>query len=748
VRILLCHNSYLEPGGEDRVFADECRLLESRGHDVAHYLVHNREIDCMPKASLAGKVLWNHETYAEVRRLIGVTRPDVLHCTNTFPLISPAVYDAARRAGVPVVQSLHNYRLLCPNALLFREGRACEDCLGRAVPWPGVLHACYRKSRTASAAVAAMIALHRARRTWTQGVDQYLAVSDFARRKLIEGGLPAGLITVKPNFVDPDPGVADGRGGYALFAGRLAPEKGVETLLAAWQRSRRLPPLVILGDGPLAGSVREACRRDPRITWLGRRPAGEVLDRMGDAACVVLPSRCYENFPRSLVEAWAKGTPAVVSRLGALAELVEDGRTGLCFQPGDAEDLAAAVGRLLADPARLAQMRHAVREQYKTKYTAAVNYRMLMDVYAEVTGRSTSSLARTVLPIAFARASRVSQEPQASRANHKPQCQVHASGLCQKSDVAWPRKVDLFGVAVSVATREEVEDAAIAAAVRGLPAIVSCHAVHAIVTASVDRVMRERVNSFEILAPDGQPVRWAMNLLHGARLDRRVYGPDLMLRLCARAAARRLPIFLCGGSEEVARRLSDNLSAAYPGLEIAGVDSPPYRPLTRDEDNALVERIRRSGARIVFVGLGCPKQDHFAYEHRDRIEAVQVCVGAAFDFHAGVKSMAPTWMQRNGLEWLFRLAQEPRRLAARYLLTSPLFLAQMTAKFIEQQIRQRDRRTEASLPPAADVAPRPNGRNGKPIIMSRRAAGGNGRIPLGAIATFPEAFLHKDSELP
>jgi exopolysaccharide biosynthesis WecB/TagA/CpsF family protein len=771
MRILLCHNSYLEPGGEDRVFADECRLLESRGHEVVRYTVHSRAIDSMGKASLARKVLWNRDTYAEIRRLIAAARPDVLHCTNTFPLISPAVYDAACREGVPVVQSLHNYRLLCPNALLYRNGRACEDCLGQAVPWPGVFHACYRKSRAASAGVAAMLALSRARRTWSRRVDRYLAVSDFARRKFVEGGLPAERITVKPNFVDPDPGAAAGGGGYALFAGRLAPEKGIETLLAAWERSRttpiedsggapQLPPLVIAGDGPLADQVRAACCRDARITWLGRRPPHEVLDWMGGAACVVIPSRCYENFPRALVEAWAKGTPAVVSRLGALAELVEEGRTGLCFEPGEPRDLAAAVARLLADPARLAEMRRAARREYEAKYTSAANYRVLMEVYAEVTGAGGNGRA-----IAGPLGSRPEKLCSMSKGNGNGArigrpgngriasvVPVASASRASESRVVWPRKVELFGVGVSVATYEEVEEAVLAAAGRGAPAIVSCHAVHAVVTASLDGALRERVNSFEILAADGQPVRWAMNLLHGTKLTDRVYGPELMLRLCGRAAAARIPVFLCGGREEVVARLRDSLCARYGGLEIAGVDSPPFRPLTRDEDDALVERIGRSKARIVFVGLGCPKQDYFAYEHRDRIRAVQVCVGAAFDLHAGMRSMAPAWMQRNGLEWLFRLSQEPRRLAARYLLTNPLFLAQMAAKFVDGQIRRTrgvpGRHARETVPRATVPPPEPDRRDVKASIVPRRSAGGNGRTPRGRIASVSESFLHKDSDLP
>ena len=239
----------------------------------------------------------------------------------------------------------------------------------------------------------------------------------------------------------------------------------------------------------------------------------------------------------------------------------------------------------------------------------------------------------------------------------------------------WPRKVDLFGLGMSVTTYDEAVGATLRAAAEGVPGMVSCQAVHAVVTATGDPDLLEKANAFDLVTPDGQPVRWAMNLLHGARLTERVYGPELMIRLCRGAATASIPIYLYGGSPDVAQRLPDSLRGLFPDLRIVGTESPPYRALTPEEDAALVERIRASGARLVFIGLGCPKQDLFAYQHRQSIDAVQVCVGAAFDFHAGAKKMAPAFMQRNGLEWLYRLSQEPSRLWKRYLVTNSIFLA-------------------------------------------------------------------------
>lgn len=246
----------------------------------------------------------------------------------------------------------------------------------------------------------------------------------------------------------------------------------------------------------------------------------------------------------------------------------------------------------------------------------------------------------------------------------------------------WPPKYDLFGVKVSATTYDEAEEMILEAARRRVPAVVSLHAVHAVVTAAGDPRLRDKVNAFQIVATDGQPVRWALNLLYGTGLRDRVYGPELTLRLCRRAAKEGVPVYLYGSSPETIERLQQNLVARYPGLQIAGAEAPPFRPLTLEEDAAVVQRINQTGAGIVFLGLGCPKQDHFAYDHRDRIEAVQVCVGAAFDFHAGTKRMAPGWLQRHGLEWLYRLGQEPGRLWRRYLVTNSLFVAKLVRAFL------------------------------------------------------------------
>ena len=388
MKILLCHNYYQEPGGEDQSFAVEAALLESHGHEVVLFTVHNNTIKEMSRWGVAWRTIWNGGSYNDLLALIEREHPTIMHCTNTFPLISPAAYFAARAGSVSVVQSLRNYRLLCPNGTFLRDGRVCEACLGKSVPWPAVVHGCYRESRAGSAVVAAMLGVHRFMKTWNRAVDLFYALTEFSRQKFIEGGLPPEKIRVKPNFIHPDPEPGDGRDQCAVFVGRLSQEKGIDVLLDAWSQLRDPIPLKIIGDGPFRPRVRKAAAENAQITWLGRRKPEEVATIVGAAACLVIPSICYEGLPRTIVEAFAKGTPVVASRLGSMFEVVDDGRTGLHFDPGSPADLASKVRELTADKPRQAQMRQAARREYEKKYSSETNYDMLMAIYEEaVTGK-------------------------------------------------------------------------------------------------------------------------------------------------------------------------------------------------------------------------------------------------------------------------------------------------------------------------------------------------------------------------
>lgn len=238
----------------------------------------------------------------------------------------------------------------------------------------------------------------------------------------------------------------------------------------------------------------------------------------------------------------------------------------------------------------------------------------------------------------------------------------------------WPDKQPLFGVGISATDYNEAADVITTAAHRREGGLATALAVHGLMTAHGDSAYCEIINGFDLVAPDGQPVRHALNLLHNCGLTSRVYGPELMLRLCHRAAEQGVGIYLYGSKQHVVETLACNLRQKFPALVLAGAEPSLFRPLSAEEDEALVWRINASGAGLLFVGLGCPLQEAFAWAHRRTINAVQVCVGAAFDFHSGNKHMAPRWMQELSMEWMYRLMQEPQRLCRRYLVTNSLFL--------------------------------------------------------------------------
>lgn len=364
--------------------ANEAELLGRHGHEVRLWSLDNAAIaGAWAKLKTAYGAPYSQAARRQLGAAIAEFAPDVAHVHNFFPLITPSAYDACRDAGVPVVQTLHNYRTICANGLLFRAGRPCQDCIG-ASPYQAVVHACYRESRLGSLAVARMVEVHRRRQTWARRVDRFIALSAFAKDRFAAAGFPAERIVVKPNFV-PDRAVeaADrGRVG-ALFVGRLSAEKGVHTLLQAWRALDE--PLRVVGDGPLF----EAVSKPPRngVSALGRLQPREVAREMARAAFLVLPSECYETFGITAIEAFCQGLPVIASGHGAMAEIVRNGATGLHFTAGDAEDLAAKVRWAVAHPDEMRDMGRTARCEYEARYAPEVNYRQLMAIYEQAAPR-------------------------------------------------------------------------------------------------------------------------------------------------------------------------------------------------------------------------------------------------------------------------------------------------------------------------------------------------------------------------
>ena len=398
------------------MFQAERAMLTAARHRVLPFVMNNDSIHASgtwQRLKLSAQTVWSRESYREVKALLGREKPDVAHFHNTFPLISPSAYYACREAGVPVVQTLHNYRLLCPAATFRQNGSICEKCVTGGLS-NGVLHGCYRGSRAATAATALMLGAHRWLGTWNEVVDCYIALTEFSRRKFIEGGLPAEKIVVKPNFVAPDPlqgcsgdvpiaeskiidgGPRSGRGrrqpqlqeGYALYVGRLSYEKGVRTLFRAWQKTN--VPLRVVGDGPLRQELEAfaASHGLSCVNFHGHMTPDQLIPILKRARFLIFPSEWYETFGRVAIEAFACGVPVIASRLGAMQEIVADGRTGLHFTAGDADDLAAKVAWACTHPEEMQAMGRAARAEYEAKYTAERNYDMLMEVYQKVLQRA------------------------------------------------------------------------------------------------------------------------------------------------------------------------------------------------------------------------------------------------------------------------------------------------------------------------------------------------------------------------
>ena len=388
VRIFLAHNYYgsSAPSGENYVFEAERDLLRQSGHEVAEFTRHSDDIRAKGALGAVQGALstpWNPWAAWALWRAVESFKPDVVHVHNTFPLLSPAIFHAIRRKAAKVL-TLHNYRLFCPAAIPMRAGGVCTECLDTRSVFPALRYGCYRNSRLSTLPLAFSVALHRYLGTWTRHVDAFIALTKFQRDTMVEAGLPAGQVHVKPNFLngDPQPVPWKDRGNYAVYVGRLSEEKGVRALLLAWRNIRGMP-LKILGDGPLRGELESKAREyGCDVDFMGSLNRIKVFSVLNNARILVMPSEWYETFGMVVLEAYACGTPVVASRIGSLAEIVLDGETGLHFKAGDPVDLAQRVSHLAERPELAHRMGRRAREIFLEKYTAEKNLELLMEIYS------------------------------------------------------------------------------------------------------------------------------------------------------------------------------------------------------------------------------------------------------------------------------------------------------------------------------------------------------------------------------
>ena len=388
MKIIIVHNTYQWPGGEDVIVTQERDVLRWAGHQVVEYRRSNDEIvnsTFIHQVRLAQNVVWSNDTFTEFRALLQQERPDVVHVHNTFVMISPSIYWACAQENVPVVQTLHNFRLFCPASNFLREGKICEECADHSL-LRSVAHACYHGSRFATATAAFMLAAHRWAGTWSEKIDCYIAVSQFARKKFEQGGLPSEKLVVKPHFVYPDPGPRSGPGDYAVFVGRFTSEKGLPTLLDAWKQVKTSVPLVIVGDGPLRDALeaQTAQSSGSRVIFRGQLSRQETLSTIRGAKVLFCASECYEQGPATILEAYACGVPVIAPSLGPIGEVVDDERTGLLFRAGDSTHLAQKIEWALGHEEKLLSMGERARAKYESNYTGEQNYTRLIEIYERV----------------------------------------------------------------------------------------------------------------------------------------------------------------------------------------------------------------------------------------------------------------------------------------------------------------------------------------------------------------------------
>ena len=385
MRILILHNRYKLHGGEDVVVQQESQLLRDAGHFVDVMEVSNDEIESgVDKLKTAVMSIYSQPMRKLVEHRIQNIDADVLHVHNFFPRLTPSVYDAGINLNCAVIQTLHNYRLVCPGGLLFRDGVVCEECLGHSFALPGIQHGCYRGSRIGSATIATMTAFHRMRGTWKNRVDRYIVLNEYAKSVFSKyGGLSPERIRVKPNVV-PDSGLGVGSGNYALFVGRLSPEKGISTLLRAASSPEFRLPLKIVGTGPMQSEVVAAATAHPGIEYLGAQPRAEVIRLVKDALVQIVPSEWHETGgPLVIGEAFAAGIPVITPAMEPMSTVVMDGISGLLYTPRDDKDLCHAVTRIVENPQMVAAMRIEARQRYEGMYLPQANLNALESIYRE-----------------------------------------------------------------------------------------------------------------------------------------------------------------------------------------------------------------------------------------------------------------------------------------------------------------------------------------------------------------------------
>ncbi len=385
MKILMIHNKYQFQGGEDSVFQVESDLLAKHGHEVQQLIFDNKEIQgLLDKLLLVFRGIYNSKSGKKLEQYIHKFAPDIIHVHNFFPLASPSIFYVAKKYNIPVVVTLHNFRLICPSAVLYFRGKIYENNIHSFIPWDGILKGVYRNSRLQTAGLALVTSYHNLVGTWKNKVDKFIVLTEFAKKKFKNSVLRVteDQLVVKPNFVEDNDYMENKREDFFLIVGRLSEEKGILTVLESIKINNY--KLVIIGDGPLKAKLQDAIRNKPQVTYLGFQEKPVILKYLSLCKALIFPSVCYEGFSMTLLEAFATGTPVIASKLGSMAEIVIDHVNGIHFEPGNERDLLTKIELLKNNPDLCQTLSANARKFHLDHYTPEKNYQILMNIYSEI----------------------------------------------------------------------------------------------------------------------------------------------------------------------------------------------------------------------------------------------------------------------------------------------------------------------------------------------------------------------------
>jgi len=629
MKICLAHNEYGKFSGEEAAVARQIELLKANGHEVVTFKRTSagleRRLFGMVRAFFSG--IYNPFSRREFGRFLDEHKPDIVHVHNVFPLISPSILPECRQHGIPVVMTLHNFRLICPNALLSRNGNVCHECLG-GHEWKGVANNC-EQNFFKSLGYALRTAVARKKRYFLDNVDVFICLTEFQRAIFAREGFPQDHLVVIPNFInapslDAQTSVyslqSTANSPYVLYAGRVSPEKDVDALVEA---ARKLPDVVF----KIAGShwrMPELAANAPRnMEFLGELPAEKLTGLYAGARMVVFATRCYEGFPAVLLEAMVHARPVICARTGGLPEIVEDSVNGLLYEPSNAGDLAGKIRTLWQDDSRCSEMGRKGREKALKQYSAQTHFDLLQDVYSGV----------------------ILKAKHGATAGRACLGKFHVDGLTMKEALS---RLDSY-----------VKDG-------------RTHSVFFCEGSILSNIARDAafvsaLESADMVLPDGVGTM-LLGRIHGYRFPERIQGPRFMLEVFRESQSNGYRHFFYGSTPEVLKQLAENLQKKFSGCRIAGSYSPPFRDLTGEEAAQVAGIIEKSGADILWVALGSPRQEKWVAMQAGKIKVpVLLAVGAAFDFHAGHRPWAPEWIRAVGMEWVFRMLTGGGRTFARNL---------------------------------------------------------------------------------